>query len=311
MDQGDFPTPNIFGSTSEEPASTAWSLGKGTISAISKTFRTPEVAMLWVSVQIVALKEKLVHWRTNQALQATTTPFFSKKIKNWLFVSIFIAIIISGGTYVYKMQSFVNQGPKLEQKVTKERFVLLDDCERGGNANMWGGLWFSFDDRQHGGSSEVTPTPGLAFQMSPEGAHSMYCARIVGKITTKYKWGYIGMGTDLKCPEAPVDLSPFKGIRFYVKGDGKMYRFMIHSQATKDFDDFGYNFTAPQSWTQIKILFKDMTQQGWGKPARWEKSEGEASISAAEKSLCLIWETLGQPHDRVELAVDNIAFIKR
>ncbi|KPJ64437.1 MAG: hypothetical protein AMJ45_05740 [Syntrophobacter sp. DG_60] len=316
VDRGDFPTVNIFGSTSEEPASVAWNLGKGTISAITKTLSTPEEAKQWVSVQIGAIKWKLEHWRSNQVLQAPTPLFlnfrFSKKMKKWLLLSVLMAIIVLPGAYVYKMQSFVNQKPKVEQKVTgKEQLILLDDCEQASNINMWGGLWFSFDDRQHGGSSEVIPTPGSVFQMSPGGAHFKYCTRIVGKVTTKYKWGYIGMGTDLKHSGAPLDLSRFKGIQFYVKGDDKMYRFMIHSQATKDFDDFGYNFRAPESWTKIKILFKDMTQQGWGEPAKWDKSQGEASIYAVKKALCIVWETLGQPQDRVELAVDNIALIEK
>lgn len=64
VDQGDFPTPDIFGPTLGNPADEGWSLGEGTDDSITKTLPTSEEAKHWVSAQINALKEKLDNWRS-------------------------------------------------------------------------------------------------------------------------------------------------------------------------------------------------------------------------------------------------------
>jgi len=63
VDQGDFPTVNIFNSTSENPSDEAWNIGQGTESTISNTLFNPDEAKQWVSTQINSLKRKLDAWR--------------------------------------------------------------------------------------------------------------------------------------------------------------------------------------------------------------------------------------------------------
>jgi len=63
-DQGDFPTANIFGSSSGYPGKESWSLGEGNGDSISKTLPTPDEAKQWALVQINALKERLDNWRS-------------------------------------------------------------------------------------------------------------------------------------------------------------------------------------------------------------------------------------------------------
>ncbi len=63
VDQGDFPTINIFKSASENPLDEAWNLREGKESTISKTLPSPEEAKQWVLSQVKVLKEKLDHWR--------------------------------------------------------------------------------------------------------------------------------------------------------------------------------------------------------------------------------------------------------
>lgn len=63
VDQGAFPTVNIFNSASENPSDEAWNLAEGKQSTISKTLPSSDEAKQWVSSQVKALKEKLDYWR--------------------------------------------------------------------------------------------------------------------------------------------------------------------------------------------------------------------------------------------------------
>ncbi len=65
-DKGDFPTANIFGSSSGYPAEESGDLGEGSRDSISKTLPTPDEARQWTSAQINALKEKLDNWESIQ-----------------------------------------------------------------------------------------------------------------------------------------------------------------------------------------------------------------------------------------------------
>lgn len=63
LDQGDFPTSNIFRSTSDDPAGGAWDLGEGMENAIAHTSPTSDEARQWVLARIKILKLKLDGWR--------------------------------------------------------------------------------------------------------------------------------------------------------------------------------------------------------------------------------------------------------
>jgi len=63
VDQGDFPTANVFGSTSGYPADEGWSLGESSEDSITNTLPTSDEAKQWASTQINAVKEKLDNWR--------------------------------------------------------------------------------------------------------------------------------------------------------------------------------------------------------------------------------------------------------
>jgi len=63
VDKGDFPTVNIFGSSSGYPAEEGWSLEESSGDYISNTLPNPDEAKQWASSQVNALKEKLDNWR--------------------------------------------------------------------------------------------------------------------------------------------------------------------------------------------------------------------------------------------------------
>lgn len=63
LDRGDFPTPNIFKSTSDNPASATWDLEEGAENTISHTSPNSDEARQWVLAQVKVLKAKLHYWR--------------------------------------------------------------------------------------------------------------------------------------------------------------------------------------------------------------------------------------------------------
>ena len=194
--------------------------------------------------------------------------------------------------------------------------VLVDDFEEGRGKNKLGGYWFTYSDKDLGGSSIVHPVPGTDFAVASPGARkSEYCARMKGQVTTKYRWGFVGMGCDLRHPKRPVDLSGFTGIEFYARGDGRKYRVKFSSDVTKDGDDFGADFEAKKDWRLVRIAFSELAQQGWGKPGRWAESgpgKGpEVKGYAGQKVLRIQWQTIGQPLEAVRLDIDDIKLLKR
>ena len=63
---------------------------------------------------------------------------------------------------------------------------------------------------------------------------------------------------------SPVDLSPYAGIRFWVRGDG-MFRFKSLQPTIIDWDDYAApGMRASTDWTPVTIWFHDLRQDGWG-----------------------------------------------
>ncbi|MDY7012833.1 MAG: CIA30 family protein [Cyanobacteriota bacterium] len=180
---------------------------------------------------------------------------------------------------------------------------LIDTLEDGDRFNQWGGTWFTYDDRNQGGNSKIVPEGYSAFQPQSGGAEgSSLAARMTGKVTTTYENSFIGMGTDLNNPNDPVNIRGFNGIEFWAKGDGKTYRFKLRSPATADYDDYGYNISPTPEWKLYRIPFEQLKQEGWGQAVDRE--------TALSEVISVTWQTLGRPHNSVELAVDNIKFLK-
>ena len=178
--------------------------------------------------------------------------------------------------------------------------LLIDNCEDGNNRNLLGGYWFTYDDRGSGGTSEVVPPAGGEFYCTAGGAQGTgFSAQMTGRVTTAYQYGFIGMGTNFAEPRAPRDISGYRGISFWAKGDGKAYRISFPQASIQDFDYYGTVFVAPQGWTQVTILFADLRQGGFGAPVPWTGTD----------VFGIQWQTVGQPHNSIFLAVDELRFL--
>jgi hypothetical protein len=169
------------------------------------------------------------------------------------------------------------------------------------------GFWYTYDDNPAGGSSKVTPTPDKPFVMSKPGLKGDgECAGMKGQVTTKFQFGFTGMGYYLSPKEVkkPFDISDKTGISFWHKGDGKKYRVKLVSThpdfKEKDSDNhFGNDFHTTKEWGQTVIHFTNLFQQpGWG---------SKADLKNALKLIKEIqFVTLGQPHESVELMIDRL-----
>ncbi len=172
---------------------------------------------------------------------------------------------------------------------------------------MENGFWYTYDDNPAGGDSKVTPHSGETFIMSKPGVKGDgECARMAGKVTVKFQFGFVGMGYYLspKDVKKPFDISAKHGLRFWHKGDGKKYRVKLVSThpdfKDKDSDNhFGNDFRTTDQWGQTEIHYANLfQQQGWG-----SKVELKAALTAIKE---IQFVTLGQPHESVELCVDRL-----
>lgn len=202
------------------------------------------------------------------------------------------------------MTSTAQTGQTIPPPPEGQTSVLVDDLEDGDRFNEFQGTWFTYDDRNQGGDSQVIPEGYSAFKASPGGPDgSSLAASIAGKVTTTYEYGFLGMGTDLNSPNDPVDISQYNAIEFWAKGDGKSYRMKLRSPVTGDYDDFGYNFAPTPEWQRYVVSFDQLQQEGWGKKVNRD--------NVLKQVISVTWQTRNQPHDSIELAVDNIRFIQQ
>ena len=126
----------------------------------------------------------------------------------------------------------------------------------------------NFDD----GSSRVSvggswsyswqEAPDSVFELvSPGRGGKGYAARTSGALTGA---DYARWEAKFRSDGAPVDLSAYAGVRFWVRGNGS---FVFHTlqPSISDWDDYGTGLLkATPEWIEITIWFKDIKQEGWG-----------------------------------------------
>jgi hypothetical protein len=176
---------------------------------------------------------------------------------------------------------------------------LIDDLENNKGVNKQGGTWFTYDDKSTGGSSKVA-----TFKPAIGGANdSQFSALLKGKITTTSKTGYIGMGMSFQKDVEPIDISQFKGVEFCAKGEeGRKYLLRLRSQAITNYNDYSFTFVTTPEWKCHQIPFTDMKQTG---------SEQLVPLpQALAQATTILWQTVGQPHNSVELAIDDVRLWK-
>jgi hypothetical protein len=144
---------------------------------------------------------------------------------------------------------------------------VVEDFESANGRS--GPLWLEFDKNGLGTSASPAPfhpEPGGALGSPAQAAH------IVGALgANKAPWSWVQLQVHLNQSKSPQDLSGYKTLRFFAKGNGGRYAVVFDKASVTDYDHYRYEFTAPSTWTEIVVPIADMKQAGWGKkvPARF------------------------------------------
>jgi uncharacterized lipoprotein YddW (UPF0748 family) len=164
----------------------------------------------------------------------------------------------------YARPAQAQKGRPLDLKAGKDGSVLLDDFEDGNLANEAQGSWILDADSNKLGTV-AGPQP---LQAQAGGAHgSKYYLGFKGHYgKAQAPWPYATLLTYLNPDHAPVDLSAFKGLGFYARGDGKAYEVVLHEPVVKDFAYFRARFQAGKDWAPVSLDWKAFKQPGWGQP---------------------------------------------
>jgi hypothetical protein len=130
--------------------------------------------------------------------------------------------------------------------------VSFSNFDDGSSAVSTGGTWsYSWQDAADSQFELVAPGRG----------DKGYAARISGALDGASD---SRLEVRLRSDGAPMDLSSFAGLRFWVRGSGS---FIFHTlqPSISDWDDYGAGILkATPEWRAITIWFKDLKQDGWG-----------------------------------------------
>jgi sialate O-acetylesterase len=131
--------------------------------------------------------------------------------------------------------------------------VEFSNFDDGTSLNRMGGVWsYDWQDAPETSLELVAPGHGGAG----------FAARVAGTMD----------GSDdsqltarFALDSSPVDLSSYRGIRFWVRGDGSFHVRTLQPSIT-DVDDYGTTslLQATPDWKPVVVLFIDLRQEGWG-----------------------------------------------
>ncbi|NCC51372.1 MAG: hypothetical protein EOM20_09175 [Spartobacteria bacterium] len=174
-----------------------------------------------------------------------------------------------------------NNGYSVSTQIGKQwygRQDMIDHIEAAADQfNAFGGVWNTYDDAPNGnGSTVLMMTTNDA---APTGSsRSMYCDATLHLLDPqKVDQLFAGFMTKLTpytndVPEAVCDLSStsgYKGVSFWMKGNGTRVSVVLKSFAITNYDDYLYTIEATPSagWKQFVIPFDRFAQEGWGNEA--------------------------------------------
>jgi Carbohydrate binding domain (family 11) len=143
-------------------------------------------------------------------------------------------------------------------RAAQDSDLLVDDFNGGGP--KIGKTWEIHCDSRNLGT-KVNPfgiEKGSA--RSDKGEHGHFSGHLGRKM---YPWPYALVELAFS-NDGPKDLSAFKAVRFYAKGNGKTYRVGLGRNAVTDHCHFEHSFTAPKEWTLIVCPLDEFVQPDWG-----------------------------------------------
>jgi hypothetical protein len=137
----------------------------------------------------------------------------------------------------------------------------VDDFEK--ETPSLGNAWWEGCDQNKMGTT-IFPDPYTRLKGgSPQSPG--YCAGMKGHLgPNEEPWAWATLTLSMGNNGSPMDLTPYKAIRFYTLGDGKDHLIRLQKTSVKDFADFEAHFVSPPKWTQITISLEKFAQPDWG-----------------------------------------------
>ena len=79
-------------------------------------------------------------------------------------------------------------------------------------------------------------------------------------------WVWAQLRVYPQADRSPGDLSRYKTLRFWAKGDGNAHKVRLIKDSIKDSDHFAFRFNTSSEWKEVRIPLEAFRQAGWGKP---------------------------------------------
>ena len=160
-------------------------------------------------------------------------------------------------------------GQKLQARGDK---LLIDDFESGGTTNKLQGTWMGDSDHNNLGTV-LNPSP-FAPSTGGSKASPKFAAHISGHYGKSIApWPYAQLTGTLNAGGTATDLSAFKSLEFWVKGDGKTYSVILARAAVEDYCNFRADFKAGTEWSKVTINLTDFKQPSWGRQVPFKLSD--------------------------------------
>lgn len=257
------------------------------------------------------------------ALQDTELPQSKEALKN-VFVSLNRSCRHKGFSGIWKLAAFASGSLFIAAVFI---VLVIEDNNQAGPTNNLGGVWSTFTDSSHGGSSKVWPPASnscenLFVKSSPGFGDKGYAVRIKGTAGDNDS-AFLGVSTFLSerasCPRCiGIDLRRYKGIRFKIKGEsgrGNLLFVLPHQsrEALSDrsscisltgYHDYQTDITGllNEKWTDVKLVFRRDFRQPSGTP-----DSCKVNVEAVLEDENLIqWLWKGEKNQTIDLWIDNV-----
>lgn len=159
-----------------------------------------------------------------------------------------------------------------------------------------GGLWFNFKNAD---AAQVEMTPGQCRTLDTIDSTDLLLAGCIdlqssGVVTP----GSVGLGRTLNPNGRPVDVSPYRALRFWAKGDGTPVRVLLETGSVTDGDYPQAIFTPDGEWRQYILRLDEFAQEGFG----------TAVPFTGKDVVAVVWMNAGAASGSFALSVDSVSF---
>lgn len=159
-----------------------------------------------------------------------------------------------------------------------------------------GGLWFAAGQSQGTAENLTLGDCRSTGGIDPQDLLLAGCADMSATVATAVD--SIGIGRTLNPNGMPVDVSPYRALRFWAKGNGMPVRILLESANITDADYYQTVFVPTHEWQQYIIPLNQFEQRGFGKAVPFTGTDLKA----------VLWLNAEASRQPLTLALDQVSF---